>query len=182
MTTLEVEIALMDYFKFNQKDIVCGLTATFYGLVRFETDMLVLSTSGYATAIEIKVSKADLKRDLDKPHIQSLHPELVFDEYKNYRSMHLGSKPEEWFPKIKHFYYAVPKNLEEAALAQIPPACGLLVVYNDGRVGLAGTYKNYRKPKQISNYKWTEEERMNLLRLGTMRQYSLKKRILRLSK
>lgn len=183
MTTLEVEIVLMEHFKFNQKDIVCGLTGTIRGLVRFETDMLVLSKSGFAVAVEIKVSKADLKRDLKKPHIQSIDPRLDYNDYSTSKTMYLGSSPKQWFPKIKHFYYAVPEKLEEAALEQIPEVCGLIVVkdsyvhLNVRRPALASVV---RKPKRITDYKWTDEERMNLLRLGTMRQYNLKKKLLKL--
>lgn len=174
MTTLEVEIALMRHFKFNLKDIVVGLTNG-CTLVHFETDMLILSNSGYATAVEIKVSKADLKKDNDKPHIKALHPDLE-TEFDNYKTWRIGTNPLAWYEKIKHFYYAVPEKLESAALEQIPPQCGLIVI----RKGFPPI--EVRKPKVLNQYKWSDGERMNLLRLGTMRQYNLKRQILKLKK
>lgn len=158
ITTLDVEIALFKHFKFNKNICITNLT-TLSNVVRFETDFLSLSPSNYATAVEIKVSKADLKNDLKKPHIKD-----------NFSESHIL----RYFPKIKYFYYCVPDHLEEAALKQIPDESGLIVIYNNkGRIRI----KVIKKPKQLTKYKWDESEKINLLRLGNMRVFGLKNNI-----
>lgn len=172
MTTLEAEIALMRHFNHSQKDIVFGLTP-WSQLVRFETDMLVLTQSRLAYAVEIKVSKADLRADRKKEQIKALNGE----KHRYYGGKLLVPSIENMFKRIRFFYYAVPEELEEAALKQIPDQCGLLVVSKyRGHLGV----RSVRRPKTLHNYKWTDAERMNLLRLGTMRQYTLKNNILEL--
>ena len=164
LTTIEMELALLDYFEFNQKLVVPGVTSL-SGLVAFETDMLVLSVSGYATAIEIKVSKADLKNDLKKAHIL----------LKN--SLGLKSPLEWYYEKIKGFYYAVPIELKEAALSQIPSYAGLLIVENHPSKKNRYLVKIVKKSTILFPFKWTQGMRYNLARIGAMRIYNLKKRI-----
>lgn len=160
MTTLQMEIELMKHFKFTQNIIVNGVTEASQ-LVRFEADLLILSKSGYATCVEIKVSKADLKNDNKKKHINSTH-----ENFENY------------FGVLKYFYYAVPIELKEDALNKIPVFAGLIVVeevnneyWNGYRV------TELRKPKHLFSYKWDEDERNALLRLGCLRIFNLKKLI-----
>lgn len=168
MTTLELEIELMRYLDHRRNLIVTELS-DFSGLTYFETDMLSLTKSGYATAIELKVTKADLKNDLKKKHIHRLQTirreETLKHLYKN----------------IKYFYYTVPEQLAEEALQQIPEIAGLYVAskrphpwYPEHSIT---EIKEVKKPTIINPVKWTDKMRMDLARLGAMRIYTLKKRL-----
>lgn len=159
MTTLEAEIKLMHMFGIRRNIIVPNVS-DWSGLVMFEADLLILTKSNYATCIEIKVSKADLKNDLKKKHIKKLGKIIN------------GKTALAWYYRnLKHFYYAVPEELLEDAKNQIPSFAGLINI-NHGVV---------RKPKLISNKKWPDEMKVQLLRLGTMRILNLKHRIKELS-
>lgn len=155
------------------KNIIVPNVTILSGLVRFETDMLILSKSGYATAIEIKVSKADLKNDLKKNHIKRLN--------SNWRSS-TGKKAEEFYYKnIKHFYYAVPECLADYAKTQIPDFCGLLVAskhefYDKERISFLNDFG--KAPKLLFKTKWTIENQLKLARLGAMRILKYKNKLL----
>ena len=158
--TIDIELAIMDYFKFNRQLIVPNLSYTFL----FETDMVVISKSGYAHGFEIKVSKSDLKNDLSKPHIANLD-KFVFGK----------TGFERWFRKFKHFSYAVSSDLEEEALNQIPDFFGLYTLsVTESSYPL---FKEIKKPKKLFNYKLNDKEIYNIQRLAAMRIYGLKSKI-----
>jgi len=103
MTSLEIEIALAKSFNPRANLI---LPNAYWGLdFSYELDLLVINKkSKYATEIEIKVSKSDLKRD------------------KNKLSGHSSEM-------IKRLYFAIPESIsEEFALEHIPERAGLIAV------------------------------------------------------
>ena len=161
-TTLEMEIALMSHFDIRRNLIVPCVT-NWIDLVRFESDLVILSASNYATIIEIKVSKSDLKNDLNKRH--------------------LNGNFEYYFKGVKYFYYAVPDHLEGDALNQIPDYAGLLIVKKGSKKFTYGRGYEYdkiqtiRNPKCLFATKWTDKQRYELARLGTLRILGLKKNI-----
>lgn len=170
MTTLEMEICLMRHFDIRQNLIVPCVTDLSL-LTLFEIDLLVLSKSSYATAIEIKVSKADLKNDLKKNHISRLNA-------NNFMNGH--SYRDHYFKNLKYFYYAVPEELKDDAINQIPDFAGLLICkkvdwYNNGI--LTNRIIEVRKPHFLYSTKWTDKMRYDLARLGTMRILNLKQNI-----
>ena len=65
MKTLEMEIALMRKFDVRRNIIVPNIC---WGMNLHECDLLSITKKGYATEIEIKVSKPDLRADRDKTH------------------------------------------------------------------------------------------------------------------
>ena len=156
-----MEIALMYYFGITKNLIIPNVTDQ-SGLVRFESDILVLSKSGYATCVEIKVSKADLKNDLKKTHIKNCNSSVGFKRY---------------FSNLKYFYYAVPKNLESEALNQIPSFAGLFVI--DKYKGRSKV-KVVRKPEMLFQTKWTDKMTYQLARLGALRILKYKSKLLKL--
>ena len=169
MITTEIEVAIMGHYGIQQNTIVPN--AMWGAKILHECDLLIISQSGYATEVEIKVSKADLLKDKEKMH------------------GHIDNK-------IKYFYFAVPKSLEEVALREVPERAGLYVVerkihnfnplhYYDAEKHFGKIYYSVtevRKAKQSKHpYKWSEEEINNLRRLAAMRVFSLKKKIVRLT-
>jgi hypothetical protein len=106
-TAKEIEIALAK--KFNPR-VCLILPNVAYGMgFDHEIDLLVISKSGYATEIEIKVDKRDI-----------LHHE------KQKKHAHGGKK-------IKFIFFAIPEKLyTEQIIASIPEDAGIIVVYPDG--------------------------------------------------
>ena len=151
MKTIDIEIAVMEYIGIRQHLIVPNVS---WGLGLHECDILSLSKTGYATEIEIKVSKHDLLKDNEKRH----------GHHNN---------------KIAEFYFAVPESLKLIALANIPERAGLFVAKKD----LDGTiYVKVIKSclRNKDAVKWNEIDRYKLARLGTLRILGLKQKIRKL--
>jgi len=104
------------------------------------------------TEIEIKVSRSDLKRDLEKEH---------------------GHKD----PRIRQLYFAGPEELKEALFQFVPKEAGIITVFkNTGNVWRHRTYQCTirRRPKADKYYTpFSKSEIFELLRLGNMRYWSL---------
>jgi hypothetical protein len=156
---IDIEIAIFRKYDIRQHIIVPNVSDQMC-LVPFETDMLVLSQSNYATGYEIKVSKSDLIADLKKK------------QYSRFKGKENGSILQELYyaKKFKYFYYAVPQKLKEIALQVIPEFVGLYVYDNNG-IGILIKVKDAKKLKTQS---WSEKDKIELMRLGCMRIYSLK--------
>lgn len=69
ISTLQCEVAIMKHFGIRANLIVPNVSWEIYSLpfrTLHECDILILSNSGYATEVEIKISKADLLKDREK--------------------------------------------------------------------------------------------------------------------
>lgn len=152
MKTIDMEIAVMQWLDIRKNLIVPNVS---FGMGLHECDILSLTKSGYATEVEIKISRADLLKDKHKSH---------------------GHESK----RIKSLYFAVPEKLKELALAEIPERSGLLVVHWRSAKKL-GYYVTTAREPVVDKYaeKWNDRDRMNLSRLGTMRILGLKQNILR---
>ena len=135
-------------------------------LSEFEIDVLMLSGANFAHGFEIKVTKADLKKDLKKTHIANI--DTIIRGKRGF---------EKYFKKLKYFSYVVPKELEESASLSIPSFCGLYVCTMNKYGGIS--ISEIRKPKKLFEYKWSDDERYKLARLGALRIFSCKMRELR---
>lgn len=157
---IDIEVAIFDLYDIRKHIIVPNVSNQMC-LVPFETDMLVLTESGYATGFEIKVSKSDLLVDLKKP------------QYTKFKDKEKGSFLQELYyaKKFKHFYYAVPKKLEETALSIIPDFAGLYV-YERYEYPKLPTFKCVKQAKKLNTESWSEKNRNELMRSGCMRIYS----------
>lgn len=151
MKILEMELALARYINIRQNLVVPNV---YWGFTEHECDLLVLTKAGYLWEIEIKTSKADLLQDQKKRH--------------GYRS-----------DKIKFLYFAIPEKLLKHK-ALIPERAGIITLKMEKTV-----YKPYlycypeRAPLLNVNYKVTEEERFQIARLGAMRIWGLKAKLLK---
>lgn len=157
LKTIDIEIALACYFGIRKNVIVCNVS-DWSGVTLFETDMISLSNSGYATGVEIKISKQDLKKDLKKKQWKTLN-KLLWNGKTGY---------ETYFGIFKYFYYAVPWFLVEDVKLQIPDWCGIYSINEKGIVRLE------RKSKVLFKNKWKFEKRYKLARLGCMRSLNTK--------
>lgn len=160
---IDIELAIFRLYDIRQHIIVPNVSDQM-GLVPFETDMLVLTQSGYATGFEIKVSKSDLLADLKKK------------QYTRFKDKENCSLLQELYyaKKFKYFYYAVPKKLEETALSMITEFVGLYV-YENFEYPKLSTFKCVKEAKKLKTESWREKDIIELMRLGCMRIYSLKK-------
>ena len=170
MKTIDIEIAVIKHFNPRLNIIVpnvsWGLSNKEYKSLH-ECDVLILSKTGYATEIEIKVSKSDLLNDAKKRH--GHHHNL-----------------------IRRLYYAVPIELRDVAIESISDKAGILVVENYQKTtwihSNSFTFPSTRvitiREAKINTdaVKWTDEQRNQLMRLGTMRILGLKQKIQRLQR
>jgi hypothetical protein len=123
-----------------------------WGIDIHECDMIILSKHGYATEVEIKISMSDLKKDKNKYH---------------------GHNDD----RIKQLFFAIPKKLfNEKIYEHIPERAGLLIVYSSGRVVL-------HRDCIINNFarKWTDDEKIKLMHLCTMRYWKLREKLLQIT-
>ena len=156
--TLDIEIALMAHLNIRQNLIVPNIS---WGMNLHECDLLSLSAAGYATEIEIKVSKYDLLKDCEKRH--------------NHESN-----------LIKRFYFAVPEHLTDIALTTIPERAGLYIV--KWAIYGGGGWEQWRRKVELVKkcedkkhaVKWDDKKRYELARLGAIRILGLKRKIRKL--
>lgn len=159
MTAAEVELAVANWI--GTREHLCVPNVS-WGMHLHECDLLYLSDKGFATEIEIKVTKSDLKRDAQKRH--------------QHRS-----------PRIKFLYYAMPITMADCA-ELVPEHAGILLASRrqpltwerePGRMRLE--CKVTREPEtNRAAAAFTDTERLQLARLGALRIWTLKKRILEL--
>ena len=147
LKTIDMELSLATFFNARTNLIVPNVH---WGLDIHECDLLVITAAGYGYEVEIKVTKADLKKDAEKGHGH-------FDR------------------RIKFLYFAIPDYLEEH-IEYIPARAGIILV-NSSVGNNGGTCEVIRKPEQTSKYKFTESERYQVARLGALRIWGLKRKV-----
>lgn len=151
MNSREIEIAVARHFGFRQNIIVPNV---WWGLrLNHEADILVVSESGYAREIEIKVTASDIKADLKKRH--------------GHTDMH---------DRIRQVYFAVPEKLKDNP--NIPQEFGLISVSQPADVSKI-CYVSLIRPAKINRYAkpLKETEIRHLLHMGCMRIWSLKEKL-----
>lgn len=148
ITALDIEVAVADYFGVRANVIVPNVSWGFFS-DGHEADVVVLRASGWAEEVEIKVSAADIRRDLRK-------------------SAGRGRGPGHARPAtMSKLWFAVPEAL--ARDPNIPADAGVLAYAGDGRVVLVRGSK-----KTPGSRKLTDAEQLRLLRLLGFRVWSLK--------
>lgn len=153
-TCLEIECLLARRFDVRTDIIVPNVS---HGAAVHECDVLVVNKSGYATEFEIKVSKSDLKKDAKKAH------------------KHLSNR-------IKYLYFAIPEKLE-GCIDMIPQHAGIIIIRYTKNLTFDGFWmEQFRAAEPTWAQKWTDSEMNNLNRLGTMRIFGLKNKIVELQK
>ena len=149
-TTSEIEQALVHSRLFNFRRNLVVPNAS-WGIGLHECDLLVLSNAGYATEIEIKVSRADLARDASKRH-----------------------QHHDRGNRIKYLYFAMP-----AAMAKhidlVPKRAGVIIISTKGRVTVI------QKPEQdVTAKPFSDSDHYKLARLGALRIWNLKEKVMKL--
>ena len=155
--TLDMEILVSQYYNPRQNLIVPNLS---WGMFSYEHDLCILSKNGYATEVEIKTSKADLIKDKEKGH-----------DHNN--------------KMMKYLFFAIPEHLLPDT-EHIPERAGIFVVswnkpmpypYHKSLANGWWSCRRERQARAWQNYKWSDSERQDLLRLAAMRTWTLKKQL-----
>jgi len=166
------------YGKWNPRQHVIVPNCTFAG---HEADMLVMTSAGYLTEVEIKVSVADFRRDFVTKAWK--HRSMELGEPKLKRSGFDPDNPRHWRPRghtafwdytepqprlIKHFYFAVPEDIAEKVQPLVPAYAGLVVVKPHPYSGFrAHTVK--AAPLLTKARPLTDKEKVALMRLAYLR-------------
>lgn len=156
ITTIEMEVAIAKYYGIRINIIVPNISWGLPGM--HECDMFIITKAGIATEIEIKRTKSDLLADFKKGH-----------EHRDRGG------------RISYFYYAMPETLYEKCKDLIPPEAGILTCHRPNWDGGRIYVKEVRKPARRKDVrKLTTEEQFKVARLGCMRIFSLKSKIITL--
>ena len=150
ITTIEIEHRVASYFGYRQNLIVPNIS---WGMNIHECDLLIITKGGYGIEVEIKVSRSDLKNDSNKSH----------------------SHDDD---RIKKLYFAIPDYMKDS-IDLIPKRAGILVLRRYYEWGDNIGVHVLREP-EINKHciKFSSEEMFNIARLGTMRIWNLKKKII----
>ena len=153
MKTKEVELAVATFFGIRQNLIIPNVSWGFAGLY-YEADLVVVTKAGYAKEIEIKVSRGDLIKDKEKKHNHGCQ-------------------------KFKELYFAIPKKLLKD-IEHIPERAGILVcekvIYDNNKIHYRTELK--RPAKKNFAEKLTLQDQYELARLGSLRIWDLKRKLL----
>jgi len=166
LTVQEIEVAIARYYGTRQHIIVPNISWGFDYI--HECDLFIIKKNGYAVEVEIKRTKADLINDFKKPHKHKSN-------------------------KIREFLYAIPKdNLDEWSKL-IPKHAGIIVYWkNEEEIW------DTKKRKWTGKKKWvfgakiiksaeinklatklTIEEQFKIARLGCLRIWNLKEKLIK---
>lgn len=152
---IEMEVAIVQMFGIRTHIAVPNISWGFNGM--HECDLFLIKKTGIAVEVEIKRSKSDLLADFKKKHTH---------EDK----------------RITEFYYALPEELYEKCKEYIPVDAGIITTYY---------YTNYKKETNLfasikrsavrrkGSRKLTPEEQLKITRLGCMRIWTLKQKLIK---
>lgn len=147
MKSCDIEIAVAKKFNFRRNIIVPNVS---WGLLKYhEADLLIVTKSGYATEIEIKVSASDIRADLKKKHGHVDH-------------------------KIKYVYFAVPEEL--AGHADIPRHFGLISVSNYGRCTILRRSESNRSAVKLTEKEINHLLHLGCMRIWLLKKKIIKLR------
>jgi hypothetical protein len=132
-----------------------------WGMNIHECDLLVITKSGYAWEVEIKVTKADLKKDAEKRH-------------------------QHQDDRIKALFFAIPDYLQDC-IDLIPERAGILIVRSGDRQTDNYGGRKYTWPRRVTRLRepvqnlaarpFSDDERYKVARLGALRIWLLKEKL-----
>lgn len=156
--TIEIEEAVARKFGVRTNIIVPNLSWGLAGM--HENDLFIVKQSGYGVEVEIKISKSDLLSDFKKSH-----------------------QHKDRFNRIKEFYYAFPESMLKTCEELIPKDAGIIVCRRSdwGKKLVYASFHRAATPIKTAR-KLTAEEQCKIAKLGCMRIFSLKNKIIQLQK
>jgi len=162
----EIELAIAKYYGTREHIIVPNISWGFNGL--HECDLFIIKRNAYTVEVEIKRSKADLLNDFKKKHKHKSN-------------------------KIREFFYAIPDKDFEDWKKYIPTHAGILTydkheeeIWDKRGRKWSGKMKwvvtvRQKKDAGINKLakKLTLEEQFKIARLGTLRIWNLKQKLIK---
>jgi hypothetical protein len=150
ISTAEIEIAVAKMFNIRTHIIVPNISWGFH--FGHEMDLFVLTKSNLVKEVEIKISVSDFRADFKKWH--------------QHKSKY-----------VKEFYYAFPKELYDKVKDEVPEHAGIIICdrYANGRI-YARIVKNAKINSKCE--KLSVDDQLKIERLGCMRIWSLKEKVL----
>lgn len=149
--TIEIELGIARHFGIRQHIIVPNISWGLHGM--HECDMFLIKKSGYCIEVEIKISKSDLLADFKKGHHHQDN-------------------------RIKEFYYAIPIKLLESCENLIPEHIGIIVCEKIKNRKYIHTQIRRKTTINKKARKLTNEEILKVAKLGCMRIWRLKEKII----
>ena len=162
LTTADIELAIAQYFNPRIHLIVPNIS---HGMNLHECDLLVMNGKNYGVEVEIKITKADLKKDAEKSH--------------GHRSN-----------KIRRLFFAIPEYLyTDDIIALIPERAGIFIVKPREeviRVIYDQKSSYFTRPKCIIKRTakinkdarpFTDKERVEMGRLGMLRYWNIRTKL-----
>ena len=133
-----------------------------------ECDLLVVTPSLRVIDVEIKISRADLKADAGKDkwyHSWDWRLDGHYDKALR--------KPRQWPHRVWKHYYALPRDIWDAALLDsLPsPTCGVLLMYEDRHGDFRIRVERMAKPDRQAE-KITHEDAIDIARLASLRMWN----------
>lgn len=170
-TITEIELAIAKCYGTREHIIVPNISWGFTwkgGGWMHECDMFIVKKNGYAVEVEIKRSKSDLLNDFKKKH-----------QHKS--------------EKIREFFYAIPKNNLDEWSKLIPAHAGIIVyekyeeeIWDRKARKWSGKFKWVTRARRIRDaeinktaMKLTIEEQLKIARLGCLRIWNLKEKLIK---
>lgn len=147
MTSSNIEFAIWQHWGQKQKKVMCHNVS--WGMFNHECDILVLENDNTFTEVEIKVSKSDIKKDLEKTH--------------KHKSAY-----------ITKLYFAIPDYLyKDDVIALIPDHAGIIAVTKEqpkyGYSTSSYLVQIKRKPKVTKKHEATYDQIRKLAYLQQFR-------------
>lgn len=155
ITTIEMEEAISRLFGVRTNIIVPNLSWGLPGM--HECDVFIVKKSGFAVEVEIKRTKADLLADFKKKHD---HSDV----------------------RIREFFYALPSNLLESCTEFIPEHAGIISCERSRWQTRNSVYAHIKRDAKVRKdaRKLTQQEQFKVAKLGTMRIWSLKNKLIKI--
>lgn len=175
MTANVMQIAIANLFGYRKHMIVPNISFGFFQ--GREADMLIVRGSGYFIEVEIKTTVVDMRKDLSKNH---RHDNTVHGQERTWRKN----------PVAKELYFAFPSDIIdkcEPIVSEHYPHAGIITVHKpvsykhaNGSLDSDAFASYHRRAGDDSRAeKLTPEQIINLGRLGCMRIWSLKEKLIK---
>lgn len=144
MNAMDIERAMAHHIGIRTHVIVPNVS---WAMFDYELDLCSLDIhSMYATEVEIKISKSDLKADLKKPH-----------HHHN--------------PWMHYLYFAMPESMQDC-IDLVPEHAGIYLVKESNKWGEPEVLKAKQAVVNKEAKKWDDHKAFELARLASLRYWN----------
>lgn len=138
MTAKDITKALYAYYQPTNK--YCIQNIYLFDWPSGEEDFVVVKNNGYINSFEVKISRADFKKDFEKKHRHEILENGCFkSETKQFKPKEEGKHYEYYYPgeeiprkRPNKFFYVCPTNLIKKE--EVPKYAGLIYVDERGKL------------------------------------------------